>query len=56
MCQCSQRRAKIVDASRAVVSGDTSLVVPAAAFVLRTMAQDAGKAAAKARLAMGLRR
>lgn len=56
MCQCSQRRAAVVSASRAALSGDTSLLVPAAAFVVRTLAQDAGRAAAKARLALGARR
>jgi len=56
MCQCSQRRAAIANAGHAVLAGDRAQLVAATAFVVRSMAQDAGKAAARARLAMGISR
>lgn len=53
MCQCAQRRAVIVQAATALVASDASRLAPAAAFVGRTLAQDASAAlaAARARLA-----
>ena len=56
MCQCSQRRTAIAIAGRAVLSGDRAQLIAATTFVVRSIAQDAGKAAARARLAMGISR
>lgn len=60
MCQCAERRAVMVSAASAAVSGDLSEIAPAAAFVVSTMVEDAraigASALAMARTRLGSRR
>lgn len=60
MCQCAERRAVIVGAASAAVSGDLSKIAPAAQFVASTMVEDAralgSSALALARARLGSRR
>lgn len=44
MCRCAERRAEIVGATRAALAGDLSRVTPAAAFVVKSSAEDAAAA------------
>lgn len=51
MCRCAERRAEIAGATTAALRGDVSRIAPAAAFVVRTSAEDAA-AAFRAAVAM----
>lgn len=40
MCRCAERRAAILSAGAAALKGDRSKIRPAAAFVVRSSAED----------------
>lgn len=40
MCRCQERKAALSNAARSVARGDIARIIPAAKYVVRTLAQD----------------